>query len=430
MSSFEGLKEIRVAAAVIMRKNPDGKNEILATQRGYGDFKDWWEFPGGKIEEGESAEQALVREIREELNAQIEVKELLSNVVTAYPKNVINMDCFLCALEDGAFELLEHESARWLTEDELKTVRWLPADEEILSRVRRKMNDKLSSAEDSFILMNGKNIPCIGLGTWQSADGVEAYNAVLSALSAGYRHIDTAQGYGNEKSVGKALKEFVHGSSSLRQELFVTTKLWNNIRGYEETKNAVYKSLEDLGLDYIDLFLIHWPNPVKFRSSWQKANAETWKAMEDLYAEGKLRAIGVSNFFERHLEELLKTARVVPFVNQIKVCPGQPQAELISYCRKKGILIEGYSPLGTGGVFKSEEMRRLSEKYKRSIAQICIRWALQRGVVPLPKSVSAGRIKENIDVFDFELSKEDIDLISNLKNLEIKEARNPDETDF
>lgn len=290
--------------------------------------------------------------------------------------------------------------------------------------------EKLNSLTSAHTLSNGTKIPCIGFGTWQSTDGDEAYNAVLSALRAGYRHIDTAAAYGNEKSVGKAISDFLKETDVKRSELFITTKLWNEEHGYENTKKAIESSLERLGLDYVDLYLIHWPNPLKFRSCWQEANAGSWKAMEEAYEEGKLKAIGISNFCERHIEELLKTANVKPMVNQIKVCPGIPETELASYCKNLGMIVEGYSPFGTGGAFKSEEMQNLAKKYNRTIAQVCVRWSLQNGIVPLPKSVTAARIAENANVFDFELSDEDCKTIANLKNLEIRPLRNPDEADF
>lgn len=292
------------------------------------------------------------------------------------------------------------------------------------------MENKLESLASAYELSNGTKIPCVGFGTWQSADGDEAYSAVLSALRFGYRHIDTAAAYGNERSVGRAVSGFLKESSVKREELFITTKLWNSDHGYENTKRAIQTSLKNLGLDYIDLYLIHWPNPLKFRSCWQQANAESWKAMEEAYNDGKLKAIGLSNFCERHIEELLKTAEIKPMANQIKVCPGIPQKDLADYSRSLGMVVEGYSPFGTGGVFKSEEMKSLSQKYGKTIAQICVRWSLQQNIVPLPKSVDRERIEENANVFDFELSDEDCELISGLENLEIRPVRNPDEAEF
>lgn len=287
-----------------------------------------------------------------------------------------------------------------------------------------------TSLTSTYKLSNGNEIPCIGFGTWQSEDGDEAYNAVLSALKAGYRHIDTAAAYGNEESVGKAINDFLREFGVKREELFITTKLWNDDHGYESTKKAIEFSLKSLNLTYLDLYLIHWPNPLKFRSCWEQKNAESWRAMEESYQAGLLKAIGVSNFCERHLEALSKTAKIAPMVNQIKICPGQAQRELAEYSRAHDMVVEGYSPLGTGGIFSSGEMQKLSQKYNRSIAQICIRWSLQEGCLPLPKSVNETRIIENTKVFDFELEKSDCELIAGLTDLEIKQARNPDEAPF
>jgi len=281
----------------------------------------------------------------------------------------------------------------------------------------------------TYELSNGVKIPVLGFGTWQSADGDEAYNAVLTALRAGYRHIDTAAAYENEESVGKAINDFMKESGVSRKDLFVTTKLWNGDHGRTLTEKAIDESLSKLGLDYLDLYLIHWPNPLKFRDCWAEKNAESWKEMEDAVKDGKIRAIGLSNFWEHHIEALLKTASIKPVVNQIKICPGQSQKKLVEYSKKLGMVVEGYSPLGTGAIFSNEFMKSLSEKYKRSIAQICIRWSIQSGCVPLPKSVTESRIKENLNVFDFELDAEDIEKIANLK-CDIKLARNPDEAPF
>ncbi|MBQ4379347.1 MAG: aldo/keto reductase [Treponema sp.] len=286
------------------------------------------------------------------------------------------------------------------------------------------------SLTDTFTLENGVKIPCIGFGTWQSADGEEAYNAVLSALKNGYRHIDTAAAYENEESVGKAINDFLKESGVKREELFITTKLWNDDHGYDSTKKALETSLKKLNLDYLDLYLIHWPNPLKFRDCWEEKNAESWKAMEEAYKKGILKSIGVSNFCERHLNALYKTAEIRPMVNQIKVCPGQPQTDIVKFSKENKMVVEGYSPLGTGKIFLSEEMQNLSKKYNRSIAQICVRWSLERGVLPLPKSVHEERIVENSRIFDFELESSDSELIAGLTNLEIRPNRNPDEAPF
>lgn len=269
----------------------------------------------------------------------------------------------------------------------------------------------MKSFTDCYKLSNGVEIPCIGFGTWQTPNGEQAVSSVLHAIEAGYRHIDTAQGYGNEESVGIAVKK----SGINRKELFLTSKLINSEHGYEKTLAAFEGTLQKLGTDYLDLFLIHWPNPIAYRNNWQEANAGSWKAFEELYRSGRIRSIGISNFRSHHIEELMKTATIAPMVNQIRLCPGDTQDELVEYCRFKGILLEAYSPLGVGKIFEIPEMKALEEKYKKSIAQICIRWSLQRGYLPLPKSVTLSRIIENTQVFDFELDSSDVDMIANLK---------------
>ena len=269
----------------------------------------------------------------------------------------------------------------------------------------------MNSLTDTYTLSNGVSIPCVGFGTWQSKDGPEARDSVAEALRAGYRHIDTAQGYGNEESVGQAVKE----SGLSRGEVFLTSKLTNSVRGYDQTLSAFHESLRKLGTDYMDLFLIHWPRPVSFRNDWEAQNAQSWRAMEDLYREGKVRAIGISNFHPHHIEALLKTATVAPMVNQIRLAPGDTQDEVVNFSREKGMLLEAYSPLGVGKVFEVPQMKALAEKYGKSIAQIAIRWSLQRGYLPLPKSVTPARIRENTEVFDFQLDDADVELIAGLK---------------
>ena len=269
----------------------------------------------------------------------------------------------------------------------------------------------MNSLTDTYTLSNGVHIPCVGFGTWQSKDGPEARDSVAEALRAGYRHVDTAQGYGNEESVGQAVKE----SGLSRGEVFLTSKLTNSVRGYDQTLSAFHESLRKLGTDYMDLFLIHWPRPVSFRNDWEAQNAQSWRAMEDLYREGKVRSIGISNFHPHHIEALLKTATVAPMVNQIRLAPGDTQDEVVSFSREKGMLLEAYSPLGVGKVFEVPQMKDLALKYGKSIAQIAIRWSLQRGYLPLPKSVTAARIRENTRIFDFQLDDEDVELIAGLK---------------
>lgn len=278
----------------------------------------------------------------------------------------------------------------------------------------------MNNISDTFEIYNGVEIPCMGLGTWQSKDDI-ARISVLSALSHGYRLIDTAAAYGNERGVGAGIKE----SGLAREEIFVTSKLRNADHGYKATLDAFDLTMEKLGLDYLDLYLIHWPNPVQFRSTWKKAMQDTWKAFEELYEQGKIRAIGISNFMPHHIEALMETAKIKPMVNQLKLCPGITQKEVVEYCNENGILVEAYSPFGTGAIFASEEMKKLSIKYNKTIGQLCLRWCLQNDFVSLPKSANPMRIKDNAQIFDFEISKEDMDIISGLEG-SCGEAPDPD----
>lgn len=278
---------------------------------------------------------------------------------------------------------------------------------------------------DTYTLNNGTKIPIVGFGTWQTPDGQVAYDSVLAALKAGYRHIDTAAAYGNEESVGRAIAD----SGVAREDLFVTTKLWNADHGYEAAKAALTTSLQKLGLDYVDLYLIHWPNPANMRDNWEQLNADTWRAMEEAYADRKARAIGVSNFRPRHLDALLKTAKVVPAVNQIFLNPSDTEAEVVAYNQAHGILSEAYSPLGTGKIFGIPELKTMADKYHKTVAQIVLRWSLQHGFLPLPKSVHAERIQQNTDLFDFELSAADMQTIDGLHGV-AGLANDPDTVNF
>ena len=273
-----------------------------------------------------------------------------------------------------------------------------------------KNNCKITSLSDCFELSNGVKMPCIGLGTWQT-DHETTIQAVVSAVKSGYRLIDTAAAYGNEASVGTGIRE----SGIDRNNIFITSKLRNAHHGYESTLEAFERTIARLGVDYLDLYLIHWPNPLHYRSIGEKATAATWKAFEELYRAKKIRAIGVSNFLPHHIEALMKSAEILPMVNQLRLCPGVTQPEVVDYCREKGILVEAYSPLGTGAIFEVPEMKSLSAKYRKSIGQICLRWSLQMGFLPLPKSKNAARIQENTEIFDFELAEEDVNTISGLK---------------
>ena len=272
---------------------------------------------------------------------------------------------------------------------------------------------------DSFTLNNGVALPCVGYGTWQTPQDVAA-SVVKQAIEAGYRHIDTAAIYGNEVGVGQGIRE----SGIAREEIFVTSKVWNAFRGYDTTMKAFEKTLADLKLDYLDLYLIHWPaNSKNFPDDWDAINLATWKAMTELYKAGKIRAIGISNFLPKHAESLLKT-EVKPMVNQIRLHPGMMQKEIVEFCRANDILVEAYSPLGQGKVLEDPALKEIAEKYGKTTAQICLKWELQHDICPLPKSVTPERIISNTQVFDFELSAEDMAKIDAMDTGELVDSDN------
>ena len=261
---------------------------------------------------------------------------------------------------------------------------------------------------DTVTLSNGVQMPCIGYGTWQTPDGDVARKCVSEAIRLGYRHIDTAAAYGNEESVGAGIRD----AGIARDELFLTTKHWISNRGYDKTILACEESLKKLGVDYLDLYLIHWPAVKKIADNWEEINADTWRGFEKLYKDGKIRAIGVSNFLPSHLESLKVRSTVKPMVNQIEFHPGYMQNEAADYCRAEGIVLQAWSPLGSGAVLKNEFLGKIAAKYNKSIAQLCIRFALQNGFVPLPKSLNSERIAANMDVFDFVITGDDMAAIA------------------
>ncbi len=266
----------------------------------------------------------------------------------------------------------------------------------------------MNSLTDTYTLANGVEIPCIGFGTWQNIELAES--ATAAAIAAGYRHIDTAAVYGNEAEVGTAIRT----SGVPREELFITTKLWNSERGYETTMAAFEESMRKLQLEYLDLYLIHWPANATQRADWATPNAETWRAFEELYDAGRIRAIGLSNFTTGYLDELAKTARIAPMVNQIEFHPGYMQTATVQQCQENGIVVEAWSPLGSGRMLADATLNNIAETYNVSVAQLCVRWCLQHGTLPLPKSVSAERIIQNADVFGFEIGDADMPAIDAL----------------
>lgn len=275
----------------------------------------------------------------------------------------------------------------------------------------------MKHVQDTTTLYNGVKMPWLGFGVFKVKDGQEAVDAVRTAIETGYRSIDTAKAYNNEIGVAQGIRE----SGIAREDLFITTKVWNSDQGYESTLAAFEASMERLELDYLDLYLIHWPVKGKYK--------DTWRALERLHREGRIRAIGVSNFQIHHLEDLMTEATVVPAVNQIELHPLLNQQELRDYCSKHKIQVEAWSPLGQGHLLEHPLLQEIGAKYGKSPAQVILRWDLQNGIVTIPKSVTPQRIRENADLFDFELTPEDIQQINGL-NENKRFGSDPDNFNF
>ncbi|WML60644.1 aldo/keto reductase [Neobacillus sp. PS2-9] len=271
--------------------------------------------------------------------------------------------------------------------------------------------------QDTTTLSNGVKMPWFGLGVFKVEEGSEVVESVKAAIRNGYRSIDTAAIYQNEEGVGQAIRE----SGIAREELFVTSKVWNADLGYESTIAAYETSLKKLGLDYLDLYLIHWPVAGKYK--------EAWRALETLYKEGRVKAIGVSNFHVHHLEDVMKDAEIKPMVNQVEYHPRLAQKEVRAFCQEHGIQLEAWSPLMQGQLLDNEVLQGIAQKYNKSVAQVILRWDLQNGVVTIPKSTKEHRIIENSQVFDFKLTAEDMEAIDSL-NQDQRVGPDPDNFDF
>lgn len=269
---------------------------------------------------------------------------------------------------------------------------------------------------DTAVLNNGVKMPWLGLGVWKVKEGDEVQRAILSAIETGYRAIDTAAVYGNEEGVGQAIRD----SGVARDQLFITTKVWNTDQGYETTLKAFDESMKKLRLDYLDLYLVHWPVKGKY--------VDTWKALEKLYRDGYVRAIGVSNFKVHHLEDLKQHSEIVPAVDQVEYHPLLTQKELLAYCKENGIQMEAWSPLMQGNL-DQPVLAEIGQKYGKSPAQVVLRWDLQNGVVTIPKSVTPERIRQNADIFDFTLTSEEMERIEAL-NQDKRFGPDPDHIDF
>lgn len=261
-----------------------------------------------------------------------------------------------------------------------------------------------NSPTDGIMLNPNAVMPCIGYGTYQTPDGKECVDGVVSAIMAGYRHIDTAQVYENEKSVGIGIK----ASGIDRKEIFLTSKVWNTHHGYDNTMRAFHQSIKKLDTNYLDLYLIHWPIAKSFSEFYPSVMIDTYRALENLYENGLVKAIGVSNFLPHHLKTLLDNCKIKPMVDQMENHVGLYQKEAVEFCRENGITVEAWSPVCKGRAFQIEAVRNVAEKHRKTPAQVLIRWCLEKELVPLPKSVTPNRIKENIQVFDFSLDCEDM----------------------
>lgn len=276
---------------------------------------------------------------------------------------------------------------------------------------------EMNHIQSMVTLSNGRQMPWLGLGVYKMSEDQEVIASIEAAIRNGYRSIDTAALYQNEEGVGQAIK----ASGISREELFITTKVWNSDQGYDSTLKAFDASMSKLGLDYLDLYLIHWPVKGKYK--------ETWKALEQLHKDGRVRSIGVSNFQIHHLEDLLANAEVRPVVNQVELHPLLSQVELREYCKSQGIQIEAWSPLAQGKLLDNEVLKAIGAKYGKSTAQVIIRWDLQHGIVTIPKSSNPKRIVENANVFDFELTAEEMKQIDGL-NQDQRVGPDPDNFDF
>lgn len=264
----------------------------------------------------------------------------------------------------------------------------------------------MKSINDTYTLSNGLKIPCMGFGTYNPTGG-DNCEIIKTAIDAGYRYFDTASLYGTERALGQAVKE----SGIERKDLFIVSKLWLDEMGYHETKKAFDRSLERLQMDYLDMYLIHWPRRSEDEEGWKERDMETWRAMEELYAEGKIKGLGLSNFLVHHLDNIVKNANVMPVANQLEVHPGYMQEAALGFCRQNNVMVQAWSPLGRSKLLAHPLLQSLSEKYGKSTAQICLRFLLQKGIIPLVKASSAVRMKENMNIFDFEIECEDMSLL-------------------
>lgn len=259
---------------------------------------------------------------------------------------------------------------------------------------------------DKYTLLNGMTIPGMGFGTYNPKGG-DSVEMVRTAIRAGYRYFDTASLYETERALGQAVKE----SGIPREDFFLVSKVWINEMGYEGTRAALHRTLERLQTDYLDLYLIHWPRRIEGDTDWKQIDLDTWRAMEEMKKEGLIRGLGLSNFLPHHLDNILENGTEKPLVDQLEIHPGYSQEAAVSYCKSKGIVVQAWSPLGRSRILENEFFQALAKKYNKSAAQICLRFLIQKDIIPLVKSANFERMKENQNIFDFEISREDMQML-------------------
>lgn len=264
-----------------------------------------------------------------------------------------------------------------------------------------------------YQLNNHLEIPKVAFGTWKLPNDETTIEIIKNAINSGYRYIDTAKAYGNELYIGKGIK----ASNIDRKDIVIGGKLWNDDRGYSNIIEACKNTIKTLDCEYLDVYLIHWPASPAVHENWREINQETWKSMEYLYETGLVKSIGMCNFKVNQLEELMKHIKIKPMINQIEFHPGFMQQDIVEYCKKENIVVEAWSPLGSGKMIKKEELKNIASKYEKDVAQICIKWCLQNGVLPIPKTTDKERMKSNLNVFDFEISQEDMEYLNSLPYL-------------
>ena len=267
----------------------------------------------------------------------------------------------------------------------------------------------MRSVYDYYTLANGQRIPCLGFGTYNAKKG-DNLAIIRDAIVAGYRYFDTASLYETERVLGQAIQE----SGIDREQFFIVSKLWIDERGYEEAKKAIERTLERLQTDYLDLYLIHWPRETEEDTDWKEKNLETWRALEELCEAGKVKGLGLSNFLPHHAENILENCKISPVVDQLEIHPGYTQEAAVRYCEENDIRVQAWSPLGRSSMLENPILKEYARKYNKSVAQICLRFLLQKGIIPLVKSSTIERMKQNQDIFDFKISKEDMSIINNM----------------